>query len=93
MKMPPETSGPPESPIAAPTTPPVDQDTLDIKELARAVLARSVRPRAASVRRLAEAVLAKGAHKAKKRKKADKKGKSKARKLATIPGQKDRIEG
>lgn len=56
------------------------------------MLARNVRPRAASIRRLAEAVLTKGADKSKKRKKAEKKDKSKVRKLATIPGQKDRAK-
>lgn len=69
------------SPVA-----PVDQDALDITALARAVLDRTVRPRAASVRRLAEAVLSKGASKPKK----GKKGGKKSAKLATIPGQKDR---
>ena len=66
--------------------PSIDQDTLDIKSLARAVLDRTVRPRVGSVRRLAEAVLAKGDGKPKK----GKKGGKKSAKLATIPGQKDR---
>lgn len=57
---------------------------MDLKSLARAVLDRSIRPRAASIRRLAEAALAKGGKKAKKA------GKKKNRTLATIPGQKDK---
>lgn len=68
----------------APTPP--DQDAMALKDLARAVLDRSIRPRTAAVRRLAEAVLAKGAGKADKKKKGGKK----SRKLATIPGQKDK---
>lgn len=57
---------------------------MDLKALARAVLNRSIRPRAASIRRLAEAALGKGDKKAKKA------GKKKHRPLATIPGQKDK---
>ena len=64
---------------------PVDQDALGLKELAQAILDRRFRPRVASVRRLAEAVLAKGQGKKKARK-----GEKKVRKLATIPGQKGR---
>lgn len=65
----------------------VDQDALDIKALAAAILAREIRPRVSSVRRLAEAVLA---HDAKPAKPAKKKKKSsgKKRKQAKIPGQK-----
>jgi hypothetical protein len=66
------------------TPPPIDQDALDLPDLARAILDRRLRPRAASIRRLAEAVLVKGK---KKRKKANKTAKKKIRKLATIPGQ------
>jgi hypothetical protein len=63
------------------------------RQLAEAVLARTLRPKTADIRRLAEAVLAKSAKKKAKdgTKKADgKKAKSpKAdRKLAKIPGQK-----
>ena len=68
----------------------IDQDALAIKDLASAVLDRSVRPRTNSIRRLAEAVLAKGEKKRKKAKakKVDKAGgEKKARKLARIPGQ------
>lgn len=62
----------------------VDQDALTLTDLAKGVLARDFRPRTASVRRLAEAVLAQEAAVAKrKRKKASKK-----RRLAKIPGQK-----
>ncbi|MCL6250360.1 hypothetical protein M3P36_04760 [Altererythrobacter sp. KTW20L] len=64
---------------------PLDQDALGLKELAQAILDRKFRPRVASVRRLAEAVLAKGQGKKKARK-----GEKKVRKLATIPGQKGR---
>lgn len=63
---------------------PIDQDALDLTDLARAILDRRLRPRVSSIRRLAEAVLAKGE---KKRKKAKKAAKKKIRKLATIPGQ------
>lgn len=70
----------------------IDQDALAIKDLASAVLDRSVRPRTNSIRRLAEAVLAKGEKKRKKAKAKAKKvdkagGEKKARKLARIPGQ------
>ena len=63
------------------------------RQLAEAVLARTVRPRVADVRRLAEAVLAKTPKKKGKggtKKSAGKKAKAPkaARKLARIPGQK-----
>lgn len=63
------------------------------RQLAEAVLARTLRPRAADIRRLAEAVLAKSTKKKAKdgtKKAAGKKAKGhKAdRKLAKIPGQK-----
>lgn len=73
----------------APSVPAVlpDQSEMTPQELARAILARQIRPRITSVRRLAEALLVKKARKDKKKsKKADKK----VRKLATIPGQKGR---
>lgn len=78
----------------------VDQDALGIKALARGVLARDFRPRASSVRRLAEEVLSKPKPKPKKPKEkksasvkaagksSDKSSGSKNRKLAKIPGQK-----
>jgi hypothetical protein len=57
------------------------------RQLAEAVLARTLRPKAADIRRLAEAVLAKSAKKkARDGKKA--KGTKGDRKLAKIPGQK-----
>jgi|GEM_PF-1949364 len=73
----------------------VDQDAMAVVDLARAVLARKFRPRAGSVRRLAEAVIeaeAKTAAKAKKAKKSkpgktDATKKKKKKKLAKIPGQ------
>lgn len=75
-------------PNTAETTPAAlpDQAELSAEDLARAILDRRItRPRIASVRRLAEALLGKKARKAKKKaKKADKK----VRKLAKIPGQK-----
>ena len=37
---------------------PLDQDTMPVADLARAVLQREVRPRVAAIRRLAEAALA-----------------------------------
>ncbi|APE27846.1 hypothetical protein [Aurantiacibacter gangjinensis] len=73
----------------------VDQDALSLKALAKGVLARDFRPRAASVRRLAEAVLdlksekkalkrsAKAGEPGAKARKSSKKDK----KLARIPGQ------
>ncbi|WP_137680135.1 hypothetical protein [Aurantiacibacter suaedae] len=79
-----------------------DQDALGLTALAEGVLARDFRPRVASVRRLAEAVLAmqrektelkkaprkaaKSTTKAASGKSAKKSGKKK-RKLAKIPGQ------
>ncbi len=74
-------------PDAAPAPLP-EQAAMGVEELARAILDRRIaRPRISSVRRLAEALLAKGAKKAKKKaRKADKK----VRKLAKIPGQKGR---
>lgn len=66
-----------------------DQSEMSAEDLARAILARQIaRPRITSVRRLAEALLAKKARKAKKKK--DKKTGKKVRKLARIPGQQDR---
>ena len=65
-----------------------DQADMAVDDLARAVLDRRIkRPRIASVRRLAEALLARKARKAKKK---DKKAEKKGRKLARIPGQKAR---
>ena len=68
-----------------------DQDALALDALARAVLAREFRPRAGSVRRLAEGVLALQDDLKKARKKAKaaaKPKKKKNKKLAKIPGQK-----
>ncbi len=80
-----------EAPATASEAP--DQDALSDLDLAKGVLARDFRPRAASVKRLAEAVLAKQEASSTPRKKSKKKasaGKSggKKRKLAKIPGQK-----
>lgn len=74
----------PQAPAAPAPLP--DQAQMTAQDLARAILDRRItRPRISSVRRLAEALLAKKAGKAKKKgKKADKK----VRKLAKIPGQK-----
>lgn len=69
----------PPEPAAPP--PPSEAAALDVKALAEGILARTIRPRAADVRRLAEAVVKKGK---KKGKKAD----GKKRKLSKIPGQK-----
>ncbi len=57
-----------------------DTSTMTDRQLAKAVLDKTVRPRVGEIRRLAEAVVAKSG------KKAAKKGKS--GKLAKIPGQK-----
>ena len=80
-----------------------DQDALGLTALAEGVLARDFRPRAATVRRLAEAVIAlqgdiaelkKATRKTAKPKrkatagKTARKGGKKKRKLAKIPGQK-----
>lgn len=67
-----------------------DSAALDVTALAEGVLARTIRPRAADVRRLAEAVLAKDQKRAKKKKtKAEgKKAGGKKRKLSKIAGQK-----
>ena len=68
----------------------VDQDSLGLKTLAKAILAREFRPRVSSVRRLAEAVL----EERKKPKGKKKSSSGKKRKLAKIPGQKkDRKKG
>lgn len=77
--------------VPAPTA--VDQDSLTLKQLARAVLDRSLKPRTAAVRRLAEAVLAGAGGKKKSKQKnsasspakSGKKGGGKKRKLAKIP--------
>jgi hypothetical protein len=69
--------------------PAADSSELSVKELARGIVSKEIRPRAADVRRLAEAVLAAGDGKPKKAKKADR-GKKKDKsnkKLAKIPGQ------
>lgn len=65
--------------VAAPST--QDRDKLTDKQLAKAVLAGSVRARVGEVRRLAQAVLKKDSPKASRKK--DKKAKS--GKLAKIP--------
>jgi hypothetical protein len=72
---------------ADPATAP-DQDAMPLKDLARAVLDRAIRPRTGAVRRLAEAVLGIGEGKSGKKADKKKKGDKKSRKLATIPGQK-----
>lgn len=66
---------------AGATSPALERDDLTDKQLARAVLAGTLRPRAGEVRRLAEAVLAKAAPKASKKKVK----KAKSGKLAKIP--------
>lgn len=83
-------SQPLPEPQDAASTPAVlpDQSEMTVQDLARAILARQIRPRITSVRRLAEALLAKGVKKGKKKK--ARKAEKKVRKLATIPGQKGR---
>ncbi len=61
-----------------------DTTTMTDRQLARAVVDRTLRPRVGEVRRLAEAVLAADRPRKGKKTKADKPG----RKLAKIPGQK-----
>ncbi len=82
-------SNTPEQPANENT--PTDQDSLALDALAKGVLSREFRPRAASVRRLAEGVLALQDDLKKARKKAKaaaKPKKKKNKKLAKIPGQK-----
>jgi len=72
-----------------PAQKPVDaRDGLSLADLARGILSKEIRSRAEDVRRLAEAVLTRGA-KPKKSRKADggKKKDKGNRKLAKIPGQ------
>lgn len=82
----------PEPPGAGVPEPLPDQAQMTPQQLAEAILARRInRPRITSVRRLAEALLARGKKK-KKKKKAGKSGakvEKKVRKLALIPGQKN----
>ncbi len=91
--MPQDTAIPPQNASAkvpAALDPAVDQDELSLTDLAKAILARDIRPRVNSIRRLAEAVVANEAKPSKKKKKAASGGKAsnKKRKLAKIPGQK-----
>ena len=66
-----------------------NRDELSVAELARGLLSKDIRPRAADVRRLAEAVLAGAKRKKDKKAKADEGKKAKGKKkLAKIPGQK-----
>jgi hypothetical protein len=71
-----------EAKAAAPAA---ERDKLTDKQLAKAVLAGTVRPRVGEVRRLAEAVLRKDAPKSTKKKSKGKRAKS--GKLAKIPRQ------
>jgi hypothetical protein len=73
---------------AAPAAVRLDTAAMTDRQLAKAVLDKTVRPRVAELRRLAEAVLSGG--KAKKAKKAKS---DKDRKLAKIPGQKKKKKG
>ena len=68
---------------AAGQAPPPDRDKLTDRQLAKAILAKALRPRVGEVRRLAEAVLRKDTPKAAKKKSKAKKAKS--GKLAKIP--------
>jgi hypothetical protein len=83
---PPATPPAEEAPAPQPD-PLLDQATMTPEQLAEAILARQIaRPRITSVRRLAQALLAKGKKKAKKK---ARKVEKKVRKLALIPGQKN----
>lgn len=79
------TSGtpPPAAVKAAPA-----KEPLGLKALAEGILARTIRPRTADIRRLAEAALK--PDKKKKKKAAKKAAKDSGRKLSKIPGQKAR---
>ena len=82
-------------------SPAVDQNALNLADLAKGVLARDFRPRVDTIRRLAEAALAKAESPAKPKKKKKKKAAEKAaksasgkkRRLAKIPGQKGKKKG
>ena len=77
-------SKPPPPPASGAKKPPaLDGATLSLKELAEAVLAGQLKPRAADLRRLAEGVLKRGKDGSKKGK-----GKKTKNKLPKIPGQK-----
>ena len=72
-------SSPPTAEPTPPVAPPADTSRLDVKALAEAILARTIRPRVTDIRRLAEAIL--------KKKKGKKLG-GKKRKLSKIPARK-----
>lgn len=77
-------------PVPSPAGPAGDTSELELAALAEGILARTHRPRAADVRRLAEAVLEarrKPGEKKKKKNKPGKKPRGKKRKLSKIPGQ------
>jgi hypothetical protein len=75
---------PPSAKAPAPAAP-----EIPVADLARAIIAREVRPGVAQVRRLAEAIFAAENKRAKKKSKGEgKKDGGKKRKLAKIPGQK-----
>ena len=73
--------------VAPTAAPGPDREKLTDKQLARAIVAGTLRPRAGEVRRLAEAVLNKAAPKAAKKPKGKGK-KAKSGKLAKIPQKK-----
>jgi hypothetical protein len=66
-----------------------DTAAMTDRQLARAVLDKAIKPRAAELRRLAEAVLSGGKSKKAKKPKGDKAD----RKLPKIPGQKKKKKG
>jgi hypothetical protein len=74
---------------ATPVEPAPDSGELALEALAAGILARTIKPRVADIRRLAEGVLAANDKPAKKKKKSGKKDGGKKRKLSKIPGQKD----
>ena len=79
----------------APEAPPPPRESLSVKQLAQAVLDRTLRPRAPEVRRLAEAVLERSKSGKKKNKKpkpakVEAKSASKKRKQAKIPAKQAR---
>ena len=71
--------------VKPPPSPAPAAESLDPAALAAGILDRTIKPRAADIRRLAEAVLAAGQKPGKKKKK---KADGKKRKLSKIPGQK-----
>ena len=72
--------------LSTPPTSPAPSDEMPLADLARAVLARELKPGVGQVRRLAEGVLTATSRQKKEKSGAKKKKGGKKRKLAKIPG-------